>query len=190
MDDRTSLWTPSGTGWGGKVADLVKDMNSNPNISMNLSLSGTNIFQTGRDTIEFSLDPYNGSSGIEGYGDHDDWNRFDIMRTRAINSMVEQEYQNMFQKTYVDVIRHSRDGHIQFQEAIGGVTPLQTTFTDNYLSRSFQMAAYSIAAHEALGMKRQIFFIDYGGGIIMMKCQFTECDVSNLILHLANLMMA
>lgn len=25
------------------------------------------------------------------------------------------------------------------------------------------MAAYSIAAHEALGMKRQIFFIDYGG---------------------------
>jgi len=63
----------------------------------------------------------------------------------------------------VDVIRRSRDGHLQFQEAIGNVPEFQTQFTDNYLSRSFQMAANSIAAHEALGMKRQIFFIDYGG---------------------------
>ncbi len=153
----------SATGWGGKVADLINDMNNNPNISMNLSLGGTNIFQTGRETIEFALDPYNGSSGIYGYGDHDEWNVFDRMRTQAINSMVDSEYQNMFQKTYIDVVRRSRDGHLQFQEAIGNVPELQTQFTDNYLSRSFQMAAYSIAAHESLGMKRQIFFIDYGG---------------------------
>lgn len=153
----------SGTGWGGKVADLINDMNNNPNISMNLSLGGTNIFQTGKETVEFALDPYNGSSGIYGYGDHDEWNVFDRMRTQAINSMVDAEYQNMFQKTYIDVIRKSRDGHIQFQDAIGGVPQLQTTFTDNYLSKSFEMAAYSMAAHEALGMKRQIFFIDFGG---------------------------
>jgi uncharacterized protein (DUF1501 family) len=153
----------SGTGWGGKVADLIGDMNNNSNISMNISLSGTNVFQSGEQTVEFALDPYDGSSGIYGYGDHDEWNVFDRMRTRAINSMVEQEYQNMFQKTYIDVIRKSRDGHLQFQEAIGNVPVLQTTFTDNYLSRSFQMAAYTMAAHEALGMKRQIFFIDYGG---------------------------
>lgn len=130
---------------------------------MNLSLSGTNIFQTGENTIEFALDAYNGSSGINGYGNVEEWNVFDRMRTQAINSMVDHEYQNMFQKTYIDVIRRSRDGHVQFEEAIGNVPTLQTTFSDNYLSRSFQMAAYSIAAHEALGMKRQIFFIDYGG---------------------------
>jgi len=153
----------SGTGWGGKVADLINDMNSNPNISMNISLGGTNVFQTGLQTVEFALDPYDGSSGIYGYGQHDEWNVFDRMRTRAINSMVEQEYQNMFQKTYIHVIKRSRDGHQQFQEAIGNVPVLQTTFSDNYLSKSFQMAAYTMAAHEALGMKRQIFFIDYSG---------------------------
>lgn len=153
----------SATGWGGKVADLVKDMNNSPNISMNLSLAGTNIFQTGNETIEFALDPYSGSSGIEGYGATEDWNVFDRMRTKAINSMLDYEYQNMFQKTYVDVIRRSRDGHIQFQESIGNVPEFQTVFTDNYLSNSFKMAAYSIAAHESLGMKRQIFFIEYGG---------------------------
>lgn len=153
----------SGVGWGGKVADLINDMNNNPNISMNLSLGGTNIFQTGENTIEFALDPYNGSSGIYGYGNNEDWNVFDRMRTQAINSMVDYEYSNMFKKTYIDVIRRSRDGHLQFQEAIGNVPEFQTQFTDNYLSRAFQMAAYSIAAHEDLSMKRQIFFIEYGG---------------------------
>ncbi|HJW27799.1 MAG TPA: DUF1501 domain-containing protein, partial [Saprospiraceae bacterium] len=153
----------SATGWGGKVADLIKDMNNSPNISMNLSLSGTNIFQTGNETIEFALDPYDGSSGITGYGATEDWNVFDRMRTQAINSMVDYEYKDMFQKTYIDVIRRSRDGHIQFQDAIGNVPEFQTQFTDNYLSNSFKMAAYSIAAHEELQQKRQIFFIDYGG---------------------------
>ncbi len=153
----------SATGWGGKVADLIRDMNSNPNISMCLSLGGTNIFQTGQETVEFTLDPYNGSSGIYGYGDHDEWNVFDRMRTQAINSMVDYEYQDMFKKTYMDVIRRSRDGNAQFQEAVGNVPQFQTSFTDNYLSKSFEMAAYSIAAHEELGMKRQIFFIDFGG---------------------------
>ena len=153
----------SATGWGGKVADLIKDMNNNPNISMNLSLSGTNIFQTGETTVEFALDPYEGSSGIEGYGATEEWNVFDRMRTRALKSMIDAEYQDMFKKTYIDVIRRSRDGHDQFQDAIEAVPVFQTVFTDNYLSNSFQMAAKTIAAHEALGMKRQIIFIEYGG---------------------------
>jgi uncharacterized protein (DUF1501 family) len=153
----------SATGWGGKVADLINDMNSNANISMNLSMSGTNIFQTGETTVEFALDAYDGSSGISGYGATEDWNVFDRQRTKALNSMIDHEYQDMFQKTYIDVIRRSRDGHAQFQDAIGNVPAFQTQFTDNYLSRSFQMAANTIAAHEGLGMKRQIIFIDYGG---------------------------
>ena len=153
----------SATGWGGRVADIVNDMNNSPNISMNLSLGGTNIFQTGQNTIEFALDPYDGSSGIYGYGATEEWNVFDRMRTQALKSMIEFEYQNLFQKTYIDVIRKSRDGHVQFQEAIGNVPQLQTQFTDNYLSSSFQMAAYAIAAHESLSQKRQIIFIDYGG---------------------------
>lgn len=153
----------SATGWGGKVADLIRDMNNNDNISMNLSLSGTNVFQTGLETVEFALDPYNGSAGIYGHGVQDEWNVFDRLRTRAIDSMVDHEYQDMFEKTYIDVIQRSRDGHIQFDQAISTVPELNTYFTDNYISRAMQMTAYTIAAHESLGMKRQIFFIDYGG---------------------------
>ncbi len=153
----------SSLGWGGKVADLIRDMNSNQAISMNVSLSGTNVFQTGDSTIEYAIDPYNGSVGIEGYGQHDEWNVFDISRTKAIDNLLDYEYQDIFQKTYVDVIRRSRDGHIMFDEAIKTVGDFTTEFSDNYLSQSFAMVARTIAARQQLGVKRQIFYINFGG---------------------------
>lgn len=150
-------------GWGGKVADLIHDMNINQDISMNVSLAGTNVFQTGESTIEYALDPYNGSIGIYGYGTTDMYDVFNIQRTRAIDNMLDAEYQDMFRKTYVDVIRRSKDANQTFQSALEAVPELQTQFTDNYVSQSFHMVARTIAARQALGMKRQIFFIDFGG---------------------------
>ncbi|NND33443.1 MAG: DUF1501 domain-containing protein [Saprospiraceae bacterium] len=150
-------------GWGGRVADLIRDMNTNQNISMNVSLSGTNVFQSGQMTIEYAIDPYGGSIGIEGYEKENMYDVFNLMRTQAIDNMIDHEYQDIFKKTYVDVIRRSRDGHQLFDTALEKVGDLNTPFTDNYISQSFNMIARTIAAREELGMKRQIFFVDFGG---------------------------
>lgn len=150
-------------GWGGKVADLIRDMNTNQDISMNVSLSGTNIFQTGDHTIEYAIDAYNGSIGIDGYVKEDMYDVFNVMRSKAIDNMLEYEYQDIFKKTYVDVIRKSRDGHLLFSGALQNVGELTTAFSDNYVSQSFKMIARTMAAREELGMKRQIFFLDFGG---------------------------
>ncbi|MBK8501268.1 MAG: DUF1501 domain-containing protein [Saprospiraceae bacterium] len=150
-------------GWGGKVADLIRDMNSNQNISMNVSLSGTNVFQTGESTIEYAIDAYGGSIGIEGYVKEDMYDVFNVMRTKVIDNFLDYEYQDIFKKTYVDVIRKSRDGHLLFDGALEKVGDLTTSFSDNYISQSFNMIARTIAAREDLGMKRQIFFVDFGG---------------------------
>jgi uncharacterized protein (DUF1501 family) len=153
----------SSLGWGGKVADLIRDMNSNQDISMNVSLSGTNVFQAGDKTIEYAIDPFGGSLGIEGYEKENMYDVFNLMRTKAIDSMIDFEYQDIFKKTYVDVIRRSRDGHILFNDALEKVGVLNTAFSDDYISQSFNMIARTIAARETLGMKRQIFFVDFGG---------------------------
>ncbi len=153
----------SATGWGGKVADLIRDMNSNDQVSMNVSLSGTNVFQTGEETIEYAIDAYSGSIGIDGYGVEDEWDVFNIMRTKAIDRLIDHEYQDIFKKTYVDVIKRSRDGHKMFTGAIESVGGVATEFSDNYVSQSFAMIARTIAAREALGMKRQIFYVNFGG---------------------------
>jgi len=153
----------SNLGWGGRIADMIQDMNTNQNISMNISLAGTNTFQIGTNTIEYSIDPYNGSIGIEGYGEFDRWNVYDNVRTQAVKSMIEAQYQDMFKKTYVDVIKNSRDAHLEFQAALNGGPTTNTTFEDNYFSQTFRMIARTISVQQALGMKRQTFFVDLGG---------------------------
>ena len=45
----------SAKGWGGKVADILAAGNSNQDISMNISLAGTNLWQAGNTVDEFTI---------------------------------------------------------------------------------------------------------------------------------------
>ena len=47
--------TRSSKGWGGRMADILHAANTNQNISMNISLSGTNIFQVGNNATEYAI---------------------------------------------------------------------------------------------------------------------------------------
>jgi len=151
--DRTAI------GWGGKVADLLGDMNSNQNISLNISLAGNNVFQNGENSSQYVINPYSGAIQINGYGE--DW-LFSELRTAAIDNMVEANYQDLYKKTYVDVIKVSRDSNIEFAEALDPIS-LNTNFSDNELSDKMKMVARTIAARNTLSMTRQIFFVEVGG---------------------------
>ena len=157
LNDRAS------SGWGGRMADLIKDQNKEQNISMNISISGTNLFQEGNETIEYVIDRREGSTGITGYGVQGEWDYFNKARTRALDSLIDHNYKDIFQKAYMDVIRSGRDGHLKFSEALGSVPEFQTVYSETELSDSLKMIARTIASHEKLGFKRQIFFVDYYG---------------------------
>ncbi len=149
-------------GWGGRLADMFTAANVNQGdaISMNISLAGTNVFQTGNNTIEYTVDPIHGSPTINGYN-QGDW-QMSNMRSQAIDNMIDQYYADAFKKTYIDIIKKAKDGGEAFNQAIANVQ-LNTYFGDNRLSQSFQMVAKTIAARQALGMNRQIFFVEFGG---------------------------
>jgi uncharacterized protein (DUF1501 family) len=151
--DRTAI------GWGGKVADLLGDMNTNQNISLNISLAGNNVFQNGENSSQYVIDPYSGAIQINGYGDP--W-LFGELRTAAIDNMIEANYQDLYKKTYVDVIKVSRDSNIEFAEALDSVE-LSTEFSDNEISNKMKMVARTIAARNTLDLQRQIFFVEVGG---------------------------
>ncbi|MCF6171395.1 MAG: DUF1501 domain-containing protein [Bacteroidales bacterium] len=148
----------SAIGWGGRIADLMHTVNTNQNISMNISLSGSNVFENGENIIEFVIDRY-GGSGIWGYGG--DWT-YDQVRTGAINAMLDRPYADMYRKTYINTIKKSNDANLEFNQAIEAVPDFNTAFSDTDLSQSFLMIAKTIAARETLGFERQIFFINYG----------------------------
>ena len=152
--DRTAI------GWGGKTADLLQSMNGSSNISMNISLAGTNTFQKGNNTVEYVIDPIDGAIGIR---DYNGANTRQQIITNSVDHFVDQAYSDMFKKTYIDVIKVARDSHEEFSTAIDGVSDFNTSFSDNDVSQSMHMIAKTIAARDTLGVQRQIFFVEFGG---------------------------
>ncbi len=150
-------------GWGGKMAEMMSDCNSNQSISMNVSLSGSNIFQTGNSTVEYAIDGNYGAVGIDGYSPEPTYLAQEVY-TEAINSLIGEDYKDIFQKTYMDVVRNARDGFLEFDEAIQqSITFDASDFPDSSIGASLEMIANTIDVRNILGFKRQIFFITVGG---------------------------
>lgn len=140
-------------GWGGRTADLLMSMNEGSQVSMNISLSGINIFQVGDDAFSY-ISGLNGGTDMVGYSD--------ASFAGAVDSLLEENYKNTFTRTFAKNTRRFIDSSIAFNEAIDGIdvsTPLPPT----RLAERFKMVARTIAAREALNMKRQTFFIRAGG---------------------------
>ncbi len=70
--DQTVHWQtslpdqPARTGWGGRAADLLHSLNENAQISMSISLAGTNTFQVGNVVTQYQVSP-EGPVGLSSY---------------------------------------------------------------------------------------------------------------------------
>ncbi len=147
-------------GWGGRLAEMFQEMNTSADISMNITLSGTNVFQFADKVVEYSVSPSGEGYGIRGYnGEHD----FNVARTALIDGLLYHDYEDIYKKTYIDVLRNSIDAQQLFNETIESVPAFSTEFSNGQLSQSFNMIAKIIASREILGFKRQIFFVRVGG---------------------------
>lgn len=147
------------TGWGGKMADILKSMNTNDEVSMNISLGGNNIFQRGEEVSEFAINNDGGVS-VFGYGNPEP---FLELMTTDINSMNNKEYEDVFKDSYKGVLKRSIESNEFFNQSIESVNDLNTQFSNSNISKDLRMVAQSIAARNNLGAKRQIFFVQLGG---------------------------
>ncbi|MBT8191020.1 MAG: DUF1501 domain-containing protein [Bacteroidia bacterium] len=155
-DDRSSI------GWGGRIADLMSSLNSNSNISLNVSLSGSNIFQTGVNSTEYSIDPIEGSVGIQGHNDPGA-DAFGQLFSRTIVNMIDAHYDDVFKRTYINTLKTARDADVAFRSALDSSPTFFNVFSANEFSDALHMISRTIAGRDQLGMKRQIFFVEYGG---------------------------
>lgn len=146
-------------GWGGKVADILAAGNLNQDISMNLSLSGTNLWQAGETVDEFTITK-NGSVGISILGGTDP---FEIMLEQGLNNILDQTYNDVLKQTYATKVKTSQTQHEVFTAALEGLTPLSTEFSQTAISKQLRMVAESIAIAGGLEMDRQTYYIRFGG---------------------------
>lgn len=149
-------------GWGGKIADRMRSVNPSGEISMNISLSGTNVFQQGHHTIEFSVSVEDELLGIINYG-MEDYSTYWSEYTRGIDSTLERNYAHPFDRTYAEVLRKARDAYRDFNAAMQQVGPLQTPFGDDELSKAMRRIVQIIKANQYLGFQRQIYFVEVPG---------------------------
>ena len=153
----------SGIGWGGRMADLLKDLNANQTVPMNISLDGSNVFQTGNTVAEYSITP-GGAVGLSGY--NAGWQQYADLpnaMSSAVDSQLTQQYSNLLSQTFNARKKQALDAYQVFASATSPTLPNGVTFPGTYPGQRLQMIAKAIQGRVAVGATRQTFFIQWGG---------------------------
>jgi len=156
----------SAVGYAGRLADMFHDMNTIPEISMNISLAGKNRFQAGQQYNEYAIDRNTTEQNIGFDGFPTWWSNSgytNLAKNNAIDSLADQQYINVFEKTIGSLTKQTGESNQIFKIALEKLNPITTEFSDTNLSRDLKKAAEVISIQQHLGANRQIFFINYGG---------------------------
>lgn len=143
------------------MADILQAGNNNQNISMNISLSGTNIYQVGQSSTEYAIRASAGGSvGISTYEGN---SPLDAALKGGVESLMNQQYKDIFKSTFSSKIKNAQANHEEFSTALKAAPTISTSFSDNPLSANMRLIAQTIAARNTLDMTRQTFFVNFGG---------------------------
>ncbi|HWA26240.1 MAG TPA: DUF1501 domain-containing protein [Lacunisphaera sp.] len=155
-DQRTAI------GWGGRAADILKSLNKPGLVSMNISLSGQNVFLTGENAFTYSVKS-SGATPLAGYNPSTA-NNLTALRTAAANNMLDAEYRNLFEQSYGGSTASAVDAYYEFNAALTGINLTTTTIpANNSAASNLAMVARIAAANSNLGARRQVFFVQLGG---------------------------
>lgn len=148
-------------GWAGRISDLLSSCNTNLNVPLNISFAGSNLLQTGNNSVEYTINTWNPSGGIDSDEPYNWW--YSMMKKNTLTNMLDATYTSIFEQTYKNTIKKSRAAIADVSSALAAAPLFNGVFSSNYLSDAFKITAQLIATQSTLGMSRQIFFIDYGG---------------------------
>ena len=102
-NDQTVEWQssvpdkPATTGWGGRVADLVNAFNANNQISMSISLAGTNYFQVGKNVAQYAVS----NNGAITFAGNTGGNN--VLRYEAQRSTLTQSQSTLFDAAFAGI---------------------------------------------------------------------------------------
>lgn len=153
----------SGIGWAGRVADILQDLNANQAVPMNISLDGSNVWQTGDDVAEYSITP-NGAVALSNY--RFGWQQYDAVAqafSQGVDSQLAQQYGNVLMQTFNARKKSALDAYDSFATASAPALPGGVSFPSTYLGSRLQMVARAIQGRNTLGATRQTFFLNWGG---------------------------
>jgi uncharacterized protein (DUF1501 family) len=159
--------SPRKVGWGGRMADLLQQLNGDSQISMNISIAGSNFFQVGEEVLQYHLTPQ-GSIGLAQYDAT--WSPVAEMYQSAGN-MLARSHGHVFEQEYADIMNRAVANDTLLKSVLASIPQYTEKFSNSTvpaggLSRTaaqLRMILRMIQARQSLGMRRQIFFAALGG---------------------------
>ncbi|GGF61293.1 DUF1501 domain-containing protein [Alteromonas lipolytica] len=147
---------PALTGWAGRMADLLGD--SQAALSMNLSLAGSNLWQTGNQVLPFALGPQ-GADAIVGLNPEHDW----LNQNAGFLDRIHTGADTLFAREYRQIVDRTRRTGELVNTSLMLAPELQTLFPATSLAQQLQTVAKMIAVQQHLNQPRQVFFVAMGG---------------------------
>lgn len=154
------------TGWAGRAADIMHSAANSQQVSMNFSLGGNSIFQVGNQTEQLVIS----SKGALSFSDSavGPANLL-ALKNRGLKSLVEQTYANTMDQAFARLTKSSAAAQEFFQTAFNApaatLTPaIEAMFpAGNFVAGNLRAVLKTILARQTLGLRRQTFFVGYGG---------------------------
>jgi uncharacterized protein (DUF1501 family) len=145
-----------GRGWGGRISEAMTGINPQSPLSMNISLTGSNVFQTAAQT------PY--TLGVDGpitleamYGPGD------VRRRQTFEALLNQTQGSALERKYGTIQKEAMQIRDVITNALAAAPTINTPFPSGELGQQLHMVARMISIRQTLGVRRQIFFVGLSG---------------------------
>lgn len=179
-NDQQSTWQAlstegARTGWGGRFADLMASSNGSSTLFTAVSAAGNAVFLSGQSVVQYQLSTgaapavvINGQQGTTLFGSSVGPSRVrDLITDTTLASSLAADYSTVVGRS----ISAASTVNSAFTQSIVTAVPAAPAYTNpitqrvesNTLALQLQTVARMIAASQALGVKRQVFFVSLGG---------------------------
>ena len=155
------------SGWAGRCADVINTFYNTGVTSMSISLGGNSVFQVGNTTQQFVVTP-SGALSFEGDTGGAGGNPLQL-KNAGLRSTLDQHYTNLLTESFSQITKSSDSAQLLFQTQFDSAGASLGAAVDalfpvnNYLATTLKAVVKTIKIRSQLGLKRQTFFINWGG---------------------------
>lgn len=155
------------SGWAGRAADIIHGTYNTGATSMSISFGGNNVFQVGNTTQQFVVTP-SGALSFEGNTGGAANNPLQLKNT-GLRNTLEQHYTNLLTQSFSQLTKQSDAAQLlfqaQFDSSNADLGPEVNGYFPggNYLATTLKAVVKTIKIRAQLGLRRQTFFVNYGG---------------------------
>jgi uncharacterized protein (DUF1501 family) len=143
------------SGWGARLLERLEQQDK---FAANISLDGTNLWQTGRQSKAFSLNK-SGQSKINAFTGYQP----NIDHVTKIMNRLMGNAQHPLNAAYANSFNSAINNTQTMNSALDTAPELMTPFSDTSLSKQLAAVAKTISVQARLSTQRQVFFVSMGG---------------------------